>query len=101
MALRLRDRESQPWMKPGGRFITMSSTAMKWTGLLLTCLSSLGVAVFQRGLLKMDRYATLEDLSEALADPSSGAMRLASMAVVCSLVAAMALPLYQRQPCRH
>ena len=96
MARRLRDRQTNPWMLPSRKMIKMSDTAMKWTGLLLTCLSSLGVAVFQRGLLKMDRYATLEDLSEALADPSSGAMRLASMAVVCSLTAAMALPLYAK-----
>lgn len=96
MALRLRDRQTQPWLQPGGRFITMSSAAMKWTGLLLTCLSSLGVAVFQRGLLKMDHYATLDDLAEALADPASGAMSAASMAVTCSLIASMALPLYAK-----
>lgn len=96
MALRLRDRQTQPWMQPGGRFITISSTAMKWTGLLLTCLSSLGIAVFQRGLLKMDTYASLEDLSTAMADPSNGVMGLASTAVTCSLIAAMALPLYAK-----
>ena len=96
MAIRLRDRQTHPWMQPGGRFITMSSVAMKWTGLVLTCLSSLGVAVFQRGLLKMDSYSTLEDLAEALADPANGTMNLASMAVTCSLISAMAIPLYAK-----
>ena len=96
MALRLRDRQSQPWMRPGGRFITLSGAALKWTGLLLTCLSSLGVAVFQRGLLRMDEYATLEDLSAAMADPANGLMSLASAAVSCSLIAAMAIPLYAK-----
>ena len=89
MAIRLRDRQVHPWMQPGGRFITLSSVALKWTGLLLTCLSSLGVAVLQRGLLKMDSYSTLEDLAAALADPSNGTMNVASMAVSCSLISAM------------
>lgn len=96
MAIRLRDRQSQPWMRPGGKFITLSGTALKWTGLLLTCLSSLGVAVFQRGLLRMDEYATLDDLSAAMADPANGLMSLASAAVTCSLIASMAIPLYAK-----
>ena len=94
MADRLRDQ--RPRMGPGGSFVMVSGTVMKWTGLVLTCLSSLGVAVFQRGLLKMDAYATLEDLSQALADPGNGTMRLASAAVMCSLLAAMAVPLYAK-----
>lgn len=94
MAMRLRDR--RPRMGLGGNFITVSGTAMKWTGLALTCLSSLGVAVFQRGLLKMDAYATLEDLAQALADPGSGAMGQASGAVLCSLLSAIAIPLYAK-----
>lgn len=96
MAIRLRDRQVHPWMQPGGKMITMSSTALKWTGLLLTCISSLGVAVFQRGLLKMDTYSTLNDLAEAMSNPDSGVMSLASTAVTCSLISAMALPLYAK-----
>lgn len=92
MAVRLRDRPRQP----GGSFISVSGAVMKWTGFALTCLSSLGVAVFQRGLLKMDAYPTLEDLARALSDPANGTMNLASMAVTCSLLAAMAIPLYAK-----
>lgn len=94
MAMRLRDR--RPRMGPGGNFISVSGAAMRWTGLVLACLSSLGVAVFQRGLLKMDAYATLEDLAQALANPENGTMRLASAAVTCSLLATMAIPLYAK-----
>lgn len=96
MALRLRDRQNSPWMQPGGKLFTLSGTALKWTGLLLTCLHSLGVAVFQRGLLKMDDYANMDGLSAAMADPAGSAMNLASMAMTCSLISAMALPLYAK-----
>lgn len=95
MAIRLRDRHSMSRMQPGGRAVTMSSAALKWTGLLLTCLSSLGVAVLQRGLLRVDT-ATQEELAAAVADPSSGAASLVSAAVTCSLIAAMAIPLYAK-----
>jgi len=89
MAIRLRDRQ------PGGRYLTFSTTAMKWTGLLLTCLSSIGVAVLQRGLLKVDT-TSVEDLSAAMADPASSAVSLVSGAVTCSLLSVMALPLYAK-----
>ncbi|MDE7260813.1 MAG: conjugal transfer protein TraX [Oscillospiraceae bacterium] len=96
MAIRLRDRQVDPWIQPGGRLISLPSTAMKWTGLLLTCVNSLGIAVFQRGLLKMDTYATIEDFTAAVADPANGLMGLASTAAACVLIAAMALPLYAK-----
>lgn len=89
MAIRLRDR------RPGGRAFAISTSAMKWIGFLLTCLSSIGVAVLQRGLLKVDT-TSLEDLSAAMADPASGAVSLVSGAVTCSLLAVMALPLYAK-----
>ena len=90
MAIRLRDRQASR------KALTMSGTMLKWTGLLLTCLSSLSVAVLQRGLLKMDSYSTVEEMTEALAISTDGARSLASMAVTCSLISAMALPLYAK-----
>jgi len=89
MAIRLRDRQ------PGGRPFAISTAAMKWIGFLLTCLSTVGVAILQRGLLKVDT-TSMEDLSAAMADPASGAVSLVSGAVTCSLLSVMALPLYAK-----
>ncbi len=96
MPARLRDRQSQPWLQPGGRFIKMSSTALKWTGFLLTCLGSLGTAVIQRGFLKIDSYATADEMLSAVSDPASGLMGLASGAATCVMIFSMALPLYAK-----
>lgn len=96
MPVRLRDRQSQPWLQPGRRFITMSSTALKWTGFLLTCLGSLGIAVIQRGLLKMDAYTTTDEMLAVIADPANGLMGLVSGSATCALIFSMALPLYAK-----
>lgn len=82
--------------RPEKRRYTISATALKWIGLVLTCLSSVGVAVIQRGLLKIDAYTTMEDFAAAMEDPASGMMSLGAMAVACSLLATMAAPLYAK-----
>lgn len=89
------ERQEERTRRERSRF-TISATALKWIGLVLTCLSSVGVAVIQRGLLKIDAYTTMEDFAAAMADPASGMMGLGAMAVGCSLLATMAAPLYAK-----
>lgn len=96
MPIRLRDQQHGPKAKSDKKPISISSPAMKWSGFLLTCVCTVGISVFQRGLLKMDAYATLDDFSAAISDPANGLMGLASTAATCSLIAAMALPLYAK-----
>lgn len=76
------------------RLFELSGAALKWIGLFLTCLGTFGVAVLQRGLLKLDGY-TNESLYQAL-QPGSELFGTVSAAVVCTTVSAMALPIFAK-----
>ena len=93
MAIRLRDRRHDD-AAPGKRRLTLSGTALKWTGFLLTCISTLGISILQKGLLKSDTYASVEEFTAAIADPANGLSALTSAMLSCAMIASMALPLY-------
>ena len=74
--------------------ISLSGTALKWIGLVLTCIGTFGMAVLQRGLLRLDGF-TNETLYAALV-PGSELFGTVSAAVCCTLVSAMGLPIYAK-----
>lgn len=82
-----------PAYRPGVRMVRLSGRALLWTGFALTCLGSVSAAVLQRGILKLGGEGSLEALSQAM-KPGGGAMVWATWAVLCSLAATLAIPLY-------
>jgi len=78
--------------------ITISGAGLKWVGLFLVCLSSFSVAVLQRGVLRLGSGASLEALAEAM-KPGGDAMGWATGAVLCSLAATLAIPIYAKLLC--
>lgn len=73
--------------------ISISGTALKWTGFILVCLSSFSAAVIQRGIMGFGADATAETMYQAMS-PEGGMMGPGTAAVLCSLVSMMALPVY-------
>ena len=73
--------------------ISMSGTALKWTGFILLCLSSFSAAVIQRGIMGLGADATAETMYQAMS-PEGGMMGPGTAAVLCSLISMMALPIY-------
>ena len=51
------------------RMLELSGSALKWIGLVLTCMGTFSAAVLQRGVLRLDSY-TNETLYAAL-EPGS------------------------------
>lgn len=76
------------------RMLELSGSALKWIGLVLTCMGTFSAAVLQRGVLRLDSY-TNETLYAAL-EPGSEMFGTVSAAVVCTLLSAMALPVYSK-----
>lgn len=80
--------------KPRRRLFSLSGSALKWIGLVLTALGAFSMAVLQRGVLELDGY-TNASLYEAL-QPGSELFGTASLAVVCTLLSALGLPIYTK-----
>lgn len=76
------------------RLLSLSGSALKWIGLVLTCMGTFSMAVLQRGLLRLDGY-TNASLYEAM-QPGSALFGTASLAVVLTLLSALALPVYAK-----
>lgn len=87
-----------PTYRPGGKIFTISGAGLKWVGLLLACLSSFSIAMLQRGMLRLGNGASLEELAQAM-KPGGDAMGWASGAVLCSLAATLAIPIYAKLLC--
>lgn len=87
-----------PMYRPGVKRIQLSGTALQWIGFVLLCLSSLSIAVLQRGVLGLGAGASLEELAQAM-KPGGDAMGWATGAVLCSLAATLALPVYAKLLC--
>ena len=73
--------------------ISMSGTALKWSGFLFMCLSSFSRAVIQRGVMGLGADATAEAMYQAMS-PEGGMMGPGTAAVFCSLASMLALPIY-------
>lgn len=71
-----------------------SADVLKWFGFACVCLGTFGVAVLQNGFLHLEDY-TNETLFAAL-EPGSELFGLTSAAIVCSLLAALVLPVYAK-----
>lgn len=84
-----------PAYRPGVRMMALSGTALHWIGFALMCLSSFSAAILQRAVLHLDGSASLEALGEAM-KPGGEAMGWATGAVMCSLAAALAIPIYAK-----
>lgn len=80
--------------KPRRRLLALSGSALKWIGLGCTVLGIFGMAVLQRGLLRLDGY-TNASLYEAL-QPGSATFGIAGAAVACTLLSALGLPVYAK-----
>lgn len=94
MAIRLKDRPHPAEGEPARRLIGLSGTTLKWIGFALTCAYTLGVAVFQRGLLGIEALDGMEALSDALLAEEGG--NIASAVVSCGLLSTLAIPIYGR-----
>lgn len=71
----------------------ISELNLHWIGILLLCLSSVSTAMIQRGILGIDGSVSTEEMEQILA---SGAGQWAVQAVIFSMAASLALPLYAR-----
>ncbi len=80
--------------KPRRKLLSLSGSALKWISLALTCLGTFSMAVLQRGVLRLDGY-TNASLYEAM-QPGSALFGAASLAVGCTLLSALALPIYTK-----
>lgn len=84
-----------PPYRPGVKMVRLSGRALQWIGLALACLSSFSAAVIQRGVLGLDREGAMEAVSEAM-KPGGDAMGWATGAVLCSLAAALMIPVFAK-----
>ena len=82
-----------PSIRREDRMFKISELNLHWIGILLLCLSSVGTAMIQRGILGIDGSVSTEEMEKILA---SGAAQWAGQAVVFSMAASLALPLYAR-----
>lgn len=76
------------------RLLELSGSTLKWIGLALVSLGTFSVAVLQRGVLQLDGY-TNQTLYAAL-QPGSELFGTVSAAVACTLLSALALPVYAK-----
>ncbi len=84
-----------PDYRPGVKRVSLSGEAMQWIGFVLVCLSSFSIAILQRCVLKLDSEGSLEAVSEAM-KPGGTAMGWATGAVLCSLAATLAVPVFAK-----
>lgn len=82
-----------PSIRRENRTIRISELNLHWIGILLLCLSTLSTAVIQRGMLGIDGSVSQAEMEQILA---SGAAQWAVQAVMLSMAATLALPLYAR-----
>lgn len=82
-----------PSIRREDRMFKISELNLHWIGILLLCLSSVSTAMIQRGILGIDGSVSTEEMEQILA---SGAGQWAGQAVVFSMAASLALPLYAR-----
>lgn len=84
-----------PAYRPGVRMLSLSGRTLHWAGFLLMCLGSFSAAILQRGILRLGSDTSLEALGEAM-KPGGEAMGWATGAVLCSLTASLAIPIYAK-----
>lgn len=84
--------------RPGVNLANWSGGELKWVGFVCLCLSSFSAAVLQRGVMALDSYTTTQELYEAMR-PGSGMIGWATAAVLCSLAATLAIPIYAKMLC--
>ena len=72
--------------------ISMSGTALKWSGFIFMCLGSFS-AVIRRGFMGLGPDATAETMYRAMS-PEGGMMGPGTVAVLCSLISMLAIPIY-------
>lgn len=72
--------------------IQYSNVTLKIIAAVLTLIGTIGVAVFQNGVLKLENYST-QSLLEAF-NSDSGVFGLATVVILCSGIAAFSVPVY-------
>lgn len=82
-----------PSIRRENRMFQISELNLHWIGILLLCLSTLSTGVIQRGMLGLDGSVSTEEMEQLLA---SGAGQWAVQAIMLSMAASLALPLYAR-----
>ena len=82
-----------PSRPPEGWRIGISELNLHWIGILLLCLGTLSTAAVQRGMLRIDGSLSTEEMERLLA---SGAAPWAVQAMLFSMAASLALPLYAK-----
>lgn len=82
-----------PFNRLKDRTLKISELNLQWIGILLLCLSTLSTSVIRRGMLGLDGALSTEEMERLL---SSGAAPWAAQAIIFSLAASLALPLYAR-----
>ena len=80
-------------IRPENRMIKISELNLHWIGILLLCLSTLSTAVIQRGMLRLDSASPAE-MEQIMA--SGATAQWAVQAMLLSLSATLALPLYAK-----
>lgn len=75
--------------------VRLSLRTLQWIGLILVSLRSFSIAVLQRGVLKLDNDGAMDALNEAM-KPGGGVMGWVTGAVLCSLLAALSIPLFAK-----
>lgn len=84
-----------PAYRPGVKMISLSGWAIQWIGFAFVCLSSFSIAVLQRGVLGLGSEGSMEALDEAM-KPGGNAMGWATLAVFCSLLSTLAIPIFAK-----
>lgn len=83
-----------PSIRREDRMFKISELNLHWIGILLLCLSSVGTAMIQRGILRLDGGASLEEIRQLM--DSGAAAQWVVQAALFSMIASLALPLYAR-----